>query len=395
MQWSEGRSSRLRFALADPSRALLVTALVTPAVPEQSIQVNLNGADIETVPLRKGRAWFQTVLPAGRLKSGTNLLEFRYGTTVKPIFRGVGSTDVRRLGVSWERIQAAPLPKGETLQIGAPRTRAFLVEGWGNDEKWRDWSVVWSVGASSSADVFIDPLTNDYEFEVIARTELGPVSVPVFLGGRLLGTVTIDETMRAHSLKVPRDRLHVGRNKVLFRHARPFQPAALNPESQDDRLLGIMVHRIGLVPLSAAVRADIGTDEARVLQSTGWAGEEIVDGRTVAWSLGQSSELEFPLNPLGTDYEISLTVRPIVRDGVVSVRVLLNGVEKSELEFTDETWQTRVVKLGRGALKEGKNKLEFRYSQTVRPVDEDPSSSDNRELAMLFDRVDVQPAAKR
>jgi hypothetical protein len=123
----------------------------------------------------------------------------------------------------------------------------------------------------------------------------------------------------------------------------------------------------------------------------GWSAAEGAGNRTVRWSNGPVSEVGFQLSPLSTPYTLRLEVHPYAEAMPQAVTVELNGEALATVVPT-LGWQQVALFVPRTHLLSGENHLVFRYDRVVRPGDVD-GSSDRRQLAMLFDAIDLSPLA--
>jgi hypothetical protein len=246
------------------------------------------------------------------------------------------------------------------------------------------------VGAGSTLDLCLAPSGEDYALILDAKTELGPTTVPVLLGGHPLGSVTLDSPMTKRMLPVSAAQLRWGHNLVELRYPRPFQPAALDARTNDQRLLGVMVSSLMLVPVKALAALDVASNTSAF--ASGWGAPEPTERGSALWSTGPKSVVKLTLSALPVAYRLELEVQPIVRAGGLVVSVLVNGRKAPDVHFKEEGWQVTSVRIPRGLLSPGANDIEFDYSRTVRPHDENSSSQDTRELALRVRRVDLAPA---
>ena len=394
VQWSEGAKSSLRFSLAPKDAPYRLSGYVSPIgqLAEQTISVTANGVPVGDVTIRPGKQWFHLTVARPSLKRGSNTLEFGYRYLIRPSQHGVGSTDIRRLAILWDELTLTPVAHSTTVDMGDKSARPFELDGWSSNERWGDRTVAWSDGPTSAINVVVDPVEQSYRLLVSARTELGPMAVPVFVGTNAIGSLPVDQQMKVHELAVPKGQLQPGSNALRFRYPRTFQPAALDGASNDQRLLGMMIDKVGVLPETSFVTIDAGSSEHRAALVSGWGADETVDGRSVAWSLGKESSISFSLNPTSTPYQLIVDALAIVRSQPHLVEVSINGKPAGTLTFSRTEWQEARSSIPAGVLQAGTNTIGLHYALTVKPSDEDGNSSDDRELAMMLDRLQLRPS---
>jgi len=395
-QWSNDNSSRMHFALRSvPAHGMWIAAEVRPAdVQNQRIAIGANGTDIDVAALRTESQWVQGVVPAAVLHPGTNVLDFRYAVVARPIHHHLASTDVRRLGVLWQQFRAAPLGLARAGIVGNDSGNTVLRSGWGDVEPWGAAHAVWGVGAASTVDICLAPQPGTYALVIRARVQFGPTTIPVFIDGHVIGTLVLDGEMRDHYLMVGEHQIQPGHNLIEFRYAHPFQPAAIDYKATDNRLLGMQVSRVALVPISSLMELSVGVPARAASFSDGWSSPEPTDQGQAAWSDGPLSGVSFELQPLLMPYRLSAFIKPIATVPPIKTQVTVNGQRVGEWIFTQGGWQFATLELPAGMLVRGQNRLEFQYSQTVVPHDRDPANADLRKLAVRIHQLQLTPSGE-
>ena len=154
----------------------------------------------------------------------------------------------------------------------------------------------------------------------------------------------------------------------------------------------------GAIDDAAVVREpaviDFGVDEARPHLGRGWHHDERArsSGDTFVWSRGRESEIVFHLG-WTRDLEAELIVRPFQFPGAEAQTVAfeLNGREIGDsLTLNPARQRTRLV-LPAAAQVVGRNLLVVRYGRVHRPAEVDPATDDERELAVAWSEMRLDP----
>jgi hypothetical protein len=391
-QWSSDTSSRmgLYFERAPDTGMWVAASVVRPAeLEQQTITTIINGRPVDTAPLRAGEQWFRAVVPADALRAGANVFEFGYSSVVRPLQHHVGSTDVRRLGVLWKVAQFGFLSSGHVAGVGTRSSGVVLGKGWSDPEPWGAGAAVWGVGSGSTFDICLAPVAGDYLLVLNAKTELGPMSVPVFADTAQLGSLELDEQMAPHLVHVPANRVHWGHNVLEARYPRPFQPAALTPGSEDRRLLAMLVTSAALVPEKSAATAEVTTPLDQRQFSAGWGPVEQQMPGASARVDALKAVVEFDLQPLETSYRVIVegeSTGPKHED----VRVRVNSQLIGYLGFESDKWHASSVHVPAHVVSAGKNTVELSYAG---PVLDD--SKGNPLLSLRVRRVTLVPDAAK
>lgn len=105
MVWAQDERSLLSFYVATPRPLTLRMRggpLVGPDVPQQTVDVAVNGTAIGQWQLAAGQHDYALPIPASALRPRENVLELRYAYARRPSNLQRGSTDTRRLAVAWD-----------------------------------------------------------------------------------------------------------------------------------------------------------------------------------------------------------------------------------------------------------------------------------------------------
>lgn len=167
------------------------------------------------------------------------------------------------------------------------------------------------------------------------------------------------------------------------------------------------VSLVELLPLaelrSETSVVDFGTPESRALLLEGWGPDERPEGQSYAWGLGSQSKLQLEIShqrPL----EMVAEATPFLFPGAPAqvVEVVLNGqavgelvMEGLEIPDTPRGGSVREYRLTlpEAAQVLGRNELEFRYAYSRRPSDVNPESRDERDLAVSWHSLRLEPGS--
>lgn len=139
---------------------------------------------------------------------------------------------------------------------------------------------------------------------------------------------------------------------------------------------------------------DLGDPESRHQLVQGFSFDERDGSSTYVWSLGPSSLLTLRLGPPSREtYVLRLRVRGFRAICPVGASLSLNGVELGKISASPK-WSIAEVEVPAGVLKSGDNTLQIVYERTGQPS-KILKTQDERELAIGFDRVWLEPAAKQ
>jgi hypothetical protein len=154
---------------------------------------------------------------------------------------------------------------------------------------------------------------------------------------------------------------------------------------------GLALQRV--VPRTHAPRLDLvlGTPAARRFLREGWSGDEFDEHERWVWAVGRRSTLSVPLEA-GSDVLMTLSIAPfVVPDKRQTVEIVVNGESVATLALGREL-EDRSVDLP-GRVVRDENAVDLRYGYAVSPK-ELGKSADERELAVIVERVTFQPLPK-
>jgi hypothetical protein len=286
-------------------------------------------------------------------------------------------------------IYRAPIrqPNKSELNIEAGTSGSAFQSGWGNGENLGCRPTRWAVGTKSIVAFPLEPLPGTYTFTftALAYQPTLPQAVTVVLNDKELAHYDLTESWAGYQTLVPPSSLSRGRNTLQFEFAR-----AVHPEGNDRRELAALFGQIALVPVPERVRIDLGTSEGRTFLAAGFSGDEETENRSAVWSDGPRSQIKLSLAGPHEPHVLDVTALAYAPGAPQAVRVRANGDLVGTVEFP-ASWTQRALVLPAGVVHPGMNTLEFEYESTRRPKDREPQSADGRELAVMFDAIEIAP----
>jgi len=391
VRWALGQSAQMAFPLEPSGRGYMLSFTAQPygrALP-QAARVALNGKQLVDFQLEQGWRGYQAYVPGSLLKRGRNTLDFAFARAAR-----AGGNDTRVLAVLFDQIVLAPADTSVTIDAGTDGARRFLGSGFSSDESNEGTTFVWSDGPKSELTVTLREALDPMVFELVGQPyhRLVPLKVDVAANGKPVGSFTAESGPARHVLLIPAGVLKAGLNQIDLSYASTIKPSESEPGSTDTRDLAFQYDRFVLAPLPASTHIDLGTPGARAFEAEGFSFDEEAGDRRAVWSDGPVSKLWFRTGVDSGDrcslHVTAMAFAPLVP---LKVTVSLNGERIGEFSPTIE-FQTHTLDLPSSALDLNTNTLEFRYSRTARPRDSNPTSSDERQLAVRFDRVDIECA---
>jgi GPI mannosyltransferase 3 len=386
-RWALGRSARIVFPL-EPSGlpyALTFTAQPYHRATPQAMSVLVNGVLLREYPMPVGWLGYQAIVPPDRLRSGQNEIELRFSNS-----RRAEGNDKRELAALFDRVRLAPVSSSLDIDVGTSDGRAALESGFSGDETIGKRTAVWSIGPASRVTVSL----NDGALPVILRVlglafhPIAPVDVSVSVNDRAAGVLRIPARWTSSALVLPEGAIRTGINAIDLRYSVTGRPKDFDPNTQDDRVIAVMLDRISLDPVPRVGRIDFGVPAARAHLLKGWSNDERTAGRTVVWSDGPSSEVAFrrPSSKMGCALKVMLQVFPGALP--LSVKASVNGNVAGELSPSGE-WGSHEIYVAAADLNDGVNILRFDYTKTARPKEAVTGSNDSRELAVRVDAIEL------
>lgn len=286
----------------------------------------------------------------------------------------------------------SPTPRPEALHVDMNHygSAQYLGQGWGEAEYAGDRTVRWNDGAFSEVTFELAPRSTPYALQMTTYPYAAamPQSVGIALNGEPLATLVPTDGWQEPVLFVAGDRLRRGVNRLTLTYERVLRPSEVDG-SADERQLALMFDSIDLGPLADSASLEMDADDHGWSFARGWSGLEQREDRSVRWSEGESSTLEFHLAPLSVPYRLTFEAMPYEPTLPQSVTVTLNG-KVLETLFLAEGWREYTVHVPADRLRVENNEIQLDYAAAVRPSDIS-ESSDRRRLGVLFDSLALAP----
>ena len=111
-------------------------------------------------------------------------------------------------------------PETRIINVGLPTARRSLRSGWSYDEKWAgDWAFAWGLWPESTLEFYtFEPRSTVIRFRCSPSDKLSDPSVEVLVNGQEIGVVALRRGFQNYHVRVPSERLRVGRNEIRFRY---------------------------------------------------------------------------------------------------------------------------------------------------------------------------------
>ena len=127
--WALGKTAAASFFAAAPTAVtvgLQCKPLVFEGAPDQTLALAVNGAPLGELSLERALAWYRFDVPADRVASGPNRLDFRFGYHRRPSDVIAGAVDQRELAVRCYAIELRGLGARAAPRAGGDGTGATL-----------------------------------------------------------------------------------------------------------------------------------------------------------------------------------------------------------------------------------------------------------------------------
>jgi len=143
---------------------------------------------------------------------------------------------------------------------------------------------------------------------------------------------------------------------------------------------------------STELHVDMNHFQSAQYLGRGWNDSEYSGDRQVRWSDGSTSEIAFELETTPGPYELRLTMLPYAATMPQSIDVTLNKEPLGQLT-PQGGWGQSYLIVPPQRLRNGPNLLTLGYQRVARPRAVD-GSPDDRELAIMFDEIDLIPLSE-
>ncbi len=278
-------------------------------------------------------------------------------------------------------------PDPHELRISAGSSAAAFVHGFGNGEHLECRHVRWAVGTSARMAFPLQPTATTYALSFTAQPygQALPQAVRVSLNQRYLADFELEAGWRGYQAVIAPELLRRGRNVIDLTFAR-----AERAQGIDTRVLAALFDQIAVAPVDTSVRVDVGTEDGRRYLGTGFSGNERNDARTFAWSVGPSSDVIVTMQDSPGPAVFQLVARAYHTLVPLRVDISVNQRPTGSVTLTGEFTRASVL-LPAGVLRSGPNTVRLAYARTAKPSENDPGSTDERELAVMYDGLLLSP----
>lgn len=266
-----------------------------------------------------------------------------------------------------------------------------FISGWGNGEIVDCKPARWAVGlrsvlrfrAQQTGMLFaIRAHLQGYEATPAQRMRLSFNEQLLFDGDVPAGPLALRRDL-------PPQTLRNGDNELVFEFAR-----TLHPGGDDPRELAVLLQGLEIVPLTDDYVIDLGAPSDAEHLVAGFSSNENEGDSTYVWSDGPFSELTGTLvNPQGP-HLLTLRGQAIPWTASQHTRVMINDHPVGSVDFTPE-WSQQILRVSPEHLRPGANRIRFDYEKTVAPASLSPESTDDRQLAVRFDSLRLEPLPSR
>ncbi len=279
-------------------------------------------------------------------------------------------------------------PDKKELKISAGTSGSAFVRGWGTGETLGCRSVRWAVGTAAEIAFPLEPTGGTYmlSFTAMPFHRALPQEVTVTLNGKRLGRYPLTDAWTGYQAPISPTQLVRGTNTLKFDFLR-----ATRASENDQRELAALFEQIALSPVPSLAAIDVGSGAGRALLGEGFSADETNGDRSWAWSDGTRSRASVVLAGDDRPHVLQVTALAYAPIAPQAVRVRFNEQLVGVLEIPAR-WSRRGLLLNAGSVRPGTNHIDFEYASTRRPADEDPTSADSRNLAIMFDEILLEPA---
>lgn len=361
-----GPRASLHLDLAPDRGGARLRVLVRTPTNAGTVRAELRVNDMLAGTFEAGPDWALRSLELDErlLASGRNVLEFTL------------PSDAPRL--LFDRLWVDAVSSRLELDVGTAGARAFLT-GFEPDQTMASRSVAFVQKDGGHITARLRPLDTDYVWALVAYGNV-PTGTPVslFVNHFGIGEARFG-TFNARFKTVHRLELHAGTNTF------ELAPAVGTRVALD---------QCTLVPLESATLVDLGTRAARPYLAAGFNDDERCEPDTCVWSEGSVSRVSLLVRPRPGPYELAFHAHALASLAPLPVTVTLNG-HRLESALLGASFQVVTLSVPPGVLADGENTLEFGFTRTARPADFLPGSKDERQLAVSFDWLALEPVEER
>jgi hypothetical protein len=141
-----------------------------------------------------------------------------------------------------------PLSDNSTIDLGSPEAQQWLLEGWSNDEREGERTVLWSNGTRSRLQAWLSG-TKDARLRIEARAypPALPLSVEVRLNDNVAGAFQPTAEWGVYEVPLLAKFFSDSASVIEFRYDRVAKPSEHEPGSHDEREIALRWDRITIV----------------------------------------------------------------------------------------------------------------------------------------------------
>lgn len=258
VQWSQGKSSVLRFDLSGLEGDYLLR--VRAASPlEPVISVAVNHTDSGTLAVATSMSSSALYVPRESLNEGRNEIRLTYDRTFKPHER-LQRGDPRELAVMFDELWLQPLGTDLRLDLGAPEGRLVLHSGFSHRERIDGRHAVWSDDVTSEMVFLLRGDAVAYTLTLRAKGR-GSQGVMLVWNDSFESRLTIPPTWSDLSVSLPSGVVRPGRNVLRLTYDSPSRPA--DKHGDDTRLLAVAYEKLTIEPVKSIGQVDLGSSEGQ------------------------------------------------------------------------------------------------------------------------------------
>jgi hypothetical protein len=258
------------------------------------------------------------------------------------------------------------------VQLGRDTPRGKSGRGF-ERERWGTRQVARLAEKEAVLEFDIEKTSSNYMLTAIIGLEGGKrATLDAKWDGQALGSWGLEPGWGMYGSPVPSALLEKEHHELALSHALPDG-------------VKVSADSVAVYPVSDVAQFGMGPEAVGHLID-GFAN---IAGRRV-WSYGPRSTIGVALDPAQKPYRLIVRGSALAALAPLTVSSKVNGTDVGAATFTakvtEATWAVPAK-----ALRSGINRIELTYSKTARPTDLDPTSKDNRPLAVRFANVELIP----
>ncbi len=244
--WNEGRSSVVQGVLDHPETPHLLS-FTAQAIQASTgaVRVSINDHPLRSVQLEPEWSRTNLVVPPDLLRLGLNRVRLDFDNTIAPMALYAGSSDQRQLAARFLGMSLQPLPDHLLIDFGSLDARRWMLDGWSDDEREGERSVLWNDGQRSRLQVWLAG-QKDARMRIEARAYAPalPLNVEVRLNDNVAGAFQPSSEWGVYEVPLLAKFIASGANMIEFRYERVAKPSEHEPGSRDVRELAVQWDRV-------------------------------------------------------------------------------------------------------------------------------------------------------